>query len=302
MTPHKALFGHEAIRVIDTAMIAILCKDLQLDPSDYNSMSLDEWTRTIQNDTKKREALHLARELRNADVKKGKVADLKRFGRPKVGDLVAIRSAPRKISVPQAKITPPWIAPFVIVWMAPDGLSMRLEYEPDRSISLERSAVDIKRFFRDENSADVLDTKDQEDFTVESVLAARGEHEDGSREYFISWVGFPPEFNCWVDAESLFDEDLKRDADIAYPSDSELAIAKESMPTTDSNAQWMRNLKPDQIISADSYVHNRRGGSVVLTLKGEKLPRRVPISSLPDDVRKMPIIDALLKRFGIVRK
>jgi hypothetical protein len=95
---------------------------------------------------------------------------------------------------------------------------------------------------------------------------------------------------------------LKREADIAYPSDSEIAIAKEPMPTTDSSAQWMCNLTPDQIVSADSYVHSRRGGSIVLTLRGEKLPCRVPIFALPNDVRRMPIIDALLKRFGVGRK
>ncbi len=65
----------------------------------------------------------------------------------KVGDLVAVRAAPRKDAIKSiAKLDRPWYGPCKVLQLSDEGMVATMEWIPDPYICLVRHMTDLKRF------------------------------------------------------------------------------------------------------------------------------------------------------------
>ena len=287
MSPFRALFGRDPMRIHEVAQVAFICRELQLDPAEFQHVSVEEWAERLRTEANERRALKAAADL-IADEKhrgqRGRVSSWKQYGRPQVGDMVAIRATPSKSTVPNAKLARLWLGPFEITWMSPQGLSFEMVFIPDRSIVVQRPAQDVKRYFTKDNDGSVIDATQVDDYVVSEILGARGEHHDSTREYFVSWEGWPEEFNLWIAPELINDPDLIVMADRKFPPESGSRLMK---------SDWMTKLIPGQIATIVDEYSNRRAPGIRILLRGENQPRKLPLHFAPEVVLKMPDVAAL---------
>lgn len=291
MTPFFAMYGREPLNPFDSAVCALLVKELGVDG--FRDLRLEDWVKRLSSSARIRESKRiLLQDLEKARFEKN-VSLSRRNDLIEVGDLVAVKTTPTKASGIVAKPGPRWIAPFRVTNVSPGGQNVELVYEFDESIVLERHAQDLKRYYPDDESV-LQDDPESAEFEIEQILDARGPIED--REYLVRWRNFPIEFDSWVPKSDINAADLLRKADLDFPSPEELKIADER--NSRSRGRKFADLKdlltPENVISVESKHESRQGTYLLMKLKGDKQPRRVPVDELPIEVRKMPLVSAFL--------
>jgi hypothetical protein len=187
-----------------------------------------------------------------------------------VGDEVLVRAVPSKKLFTGAASEPLWLGPFKVTELSPNRLRITAAYGPDPSIIVVRHAHEWRRFFRDADDTDDA-LLEQSTYEVEEIIEARGPREQ--REYLARWRWFPPEFDSWEPAESFLPPARWRaqleEADLRWPPEEELELAREPMPNQAKVApSWLNSLGPADIESFNGLVAGKVP-KLRFTLKGK---------------------------------
>ncbi|MBX9718575.1 MAG: hypothetical protein K2X36_06985, partial [Microbacteriaceae bacterium] len=299
MTPHEAMFGRPPLGAVDAATVLLHCRNFQIDPAQYGAKTLQQWAEQLAHNAALRRDRETTTAVRRADKmagRRGLENAIYQLGRPQKGDLVAVLATPSKEAHKSSKLARPWLGPCVVTHVSESGNTFTMVFESEPSIMLRRPAHDVKRYFREDPNSDVMGLN-EERYLVREILDARGEHDDGTREYLVSWENWPSEFDSWTRAEDILDKELREKADRDFPQKSELAIASEPMPKESAHgSEWVRELTPKMIAKVLGVRSTRRGLMIRIMLHGEKAERQVQVRHLPKVVSEMPAVQAALNK------
>lgn len=294
LSPYEALFGYSPLNPVDAALTALLSRELGTDA--IAKRTLEEHVRLLQSNTRIREA-HRALQSWQAkerfEAQCGKGIDY----RVKVGDLIAIKSTPSKEKIAGAKHSPKWLAPFKVIRLSKDRHNLTLQWLYDDKIVVERGAHDCKLYYLDNDDPDVKGhDAEAVSFEVEEILDRRGSIDD--QEYYVKWLGFPSEFNSWVERADLNGAKQMRDAfDAGHPLEEELLIAEE--PNVQPSLELVQ-IARDQIESFIEVKDTRHGVVLVFMKRGlskrQRVPTQVLLSRLPKEIQEDPEVRLLIEK------
>jgi len=298
-TRFEHFFGRPVFNPVDAQLVALALLETE---KVALGRSVQYWADSLAKNTEQRETIRRVKALQDQKIWDAQRGKGDRQEPLKLGEMIALRARPAKTAISGNKLEPLWVGPFKIKTLSPNKLQITAEFVHDPSIVVARHARQWKRLIRGEDDDLFLEPSR---YVVEDVIDARGPSED--RQYLVSWLGYPEEFNTWeartaFDAGSLYLVEL---ADKRWPPADVLAETAEPLPLAPTETpSWAAELRPENIERYVDVKMSRRGGAVLrMVVKpeaGKKAKsahlreRTLAVSLLPPAIREEPTVAKMI--------
>jgi hypothetical protein len=136
------------------------------------------------------------------------------------GELVILSTRDLRLRLPSKKLAPRYLGPFRIA-EAVGTQAYRLHLPPSWRIHDVFNVSRLEPYYRREGTdlpslpPAILMEDQTEEWEVERILGKRKTR--GTTEYRVRWVGWPPEYDQWVDAVDIHATDLINEYEQSHP-------------------------------------------------------------------------------------